>query len=438
MSRKDSGIYKRGGKYVVQWTDECGQRRSATAPTKEDAKALKASKEREVFRAKHGVIGSDEVEFARWAAVPLRRHLGDWKQYLANKGGTAEHVERYHRLAVDLLCTVCGWERVGEVDAASVKAEIYRRHPEPWSLATCNHAVKAVRGFSKWLQDMGRTSRHRLAALHKWNEALDRRRVRGVLSAGELERVILAADRGEVEFGMPGTERGMFYRLYVGTGLRPELYRSLVPSSFHLDGERPFVLVPVVPGNFKQGAKVRRQPIQPGLALVLRAWLAGKVAGVAVFELPHKCSFAKMWRRDLVAAQVPEINAAGEVRDFYAVRHTYVDLVRRAGDAKAAQVLAGHSSARMTLEVYSHAQEEDLARAIAGLPVFSREDGGAASALQSAGKVGLTESDSVQMECGEKSAQSNEKTPVLPGISEVGRAGFEPATHGFSVHCSTN
>ena len=32
----------------------------------------------------------------------------------------------------------------------------------------------------------------------------------------------------------------------------------------------------------------------------------------------------------------------------------------------------------------------------------------------------------------------NEKTQVDPGNSLVVRAGLEPATHGFSVRCSTN
>ena len=31
----------------------------------------------------------------------------------------------------------------------------------------------------------------------------------------------------------------------------------------------------------------------------------------------------------------------------------------------------------------------------------------------------------------------NEKTPANSGVAAVVRAGIEPATHGFSVHCST-
>ena len=34
--------------------------------------------------------------------------------------------------------------------------------------------------------------------------------------------------------------------------------------------------------------------------------------------------------------------------------------------------------------------------------------------------------------------QQNEKTQGLPGFLLVVRAGLEPATHGFSVRCSTN
>jgi hypothetical protein len=35
-------------------------------------------------------------------------------------------------------------------------------------------------------------------------------------------------------------------------------------------------------------------------------------------------------------------------------------------------------------------------------------------------------------------AENQRKSPVSGAVSEVGRAGIEPATHGFSVHCSTS
>ncbi len=71
--------------------------------------------------------------------------------------------------------------------------------------------------------------------------------------------------------GMSGPERAMLYRLAVETGLRAGELRSLIRSSFQLDGDKPTVTVAAA------YSKRRREdilPLRPELVEELRLFLA--------------------------------------------------------------------------------------------------------------------------------------------------------------------
>src|SRR3954452_18738178 len=51
------GIYRRGEKFVFEWTDAQGKRRRATANTREDASARKAAEEERASRGDLGEAG---------------------------------------------------------------------------------------------------------------------------------------------------------------------------------------------------------------------------------------------------------------------------------------------------------------------------------------------------------------------------------------------
>ena len=62
-------------------------------------------------------------------------------------------------------------------------------------------------------------------------------------------------------------------------------------------------------------------------------------------------------------------NAAGEVADFHATRHTYVSgIVAGGASVKTCQELARHSSPSLTIGRYSHARLHDLQGALDALP----------------------------------------------------------------------
>jgi integrase len=74
---------------------------------------------------------------------------------------------------------------------------------------------------------------------------------------------------------------------------------------------------------------------------------------------------------DLADAGIPRADRDGRVVDFHALRTTFITGLARAGVMPAmAQKLARHSDINLTLGVYTQLQLNDLAEAVAKLPVL--------------------------------------------------------------------
>ncbi len=423
---------KRRG-YLFQWSNENGKRCSGTAPTRGEAKARKAAMQNRTWLAKHGVIGVNQVAYAVAAKEPLVKHLADWEATMLSKGNTLTHTKRYLRIASEVLIDGCRWSRIVELDCLAadrwISAQFRCRR---WKSATCNHAVQAVRSFGRWLEQYDRSPSNAFKLLKK-RRVIDEE-PQGALDDAEIVRVIQAAEKGPAVYGVSGHDRGMLYRVGLGTGFRAGSLRKLTRESFVLDSAAPFV---VLPASDNKSRKRKLQPIQPELGDVLKTYLANRAPREPAFRMPHPCNVVRMWRKDLAAAKVSEKNAAGEFRKFHGLRHTYITSCTRAMGLAVAQGLAGHSSPVVTAR-YAHPGAADRARAISSLPIAPAS---AALALHSEEKPSLKQSKTVQLTGSEVQTQ----TPDFPTISAenqalrlLGRAGIEPATHGFSVHCSTS
>jgi hypothetical protein len=178
----------------------------------------------------------------------------------------------------------------------------------------------------------------------------------------------------------------MVYRLALGTGFRAKELRSLTPESFELDGDMPAVIVAAA---YSKHRRKDRQPIRRDLADMLRPWLADKPQGQPVFgRLPSGTS--RILQSDLAAARKAWLqeapsegtrrarekcdflkyeNAAAEVVDFHAMRHTYISgIVAGGASVKTAQELARHSDPALTIGRYSHARPRDMQNALDTMP----------------------------------------------------------------------
>jgi len=113
----------------------------------------------------------------------------------------------------------------------------------------------------------------------------------------------------------------------------------------------------------------------------------------------------------------PALRRAGlrKIR-FHDLRHTYVSLLIASGvDVKTASILAGHSSIKITLDIYGH--------------LYPNSFDGIAERLHSLIKSG-------------SKMVANDKTNIDDNLQVldlmVARGGIEPPTQGFSVPCSTD
>jgi integrase len=88
------------------------------------------------------------------------------------------------------------------------------------SAQTCNHYLKAVKTFSRWLVRNRRTPFDPLAHLSRFNVAADRRHDRRALSQDEFTRLVDAAMIGKCIEGIRGPDRAMTYVLAAWTGFR--------------------------------------------------------------------------------------------------------------------------------------------------------------------------------------------------------------------------
>ena len=371
---------KKSGKWLIAYTDENGARRVLTgAASKTVTEQIAAKLENEARLRRRGVIDARLDTYSKAEKDPLvvrddaqnviGGHLADFHKALLAKGTTDKHAGMVLSRAEKVIGTTKA-KRISELRPSAAQGAIQSLRDEGLSLQTCNHYLRAVKQFSRWLWRDGRAREDALAHLTGYNVALDRRHDRRALTDDEVTRLIEAAEQGPVVLGMTGPERAMLYRAALGTGFRANELRSLTPESFDLDAGPPTVTVEAA---YSKRRRCDEQPIRGDLADLLRSWLIDKTPGKRVFPLGDKP--AKMLREDLTVAEIRYRDDSGRVADFHSLRHTYVSNIQRNGaSVKVCQELARHSDPGLTLGVYSHIQVGDKTAALEALPPIEAKE----------------------------------------------------------------
>ncbi|MGN6367490.1 MAG: tyrosine-type recombinase/integrase [Phycisphaerae bacterium] len=317
------------------------------------------------------------------AGKPLVTHLTEWKAALLAKGNTSDHAQRYFADAGRVVA-LCKAVYLADLSASRVHGAIETLRDgdaktRGLSLQSCNHVLRAIKAFSRWLVTDRRTSEDPLAGLSLgkgFNPEADPRHQRRALSDDEIRWLLktTSASTAVLPFkshGLAGVDRAMLYQLALGTGFRRDELASLTRASIDLEASPPTVTIAAA------YSKRRRQDVQPireDLATALEDWLKGKSTEGPLWAMPSKT--ADMLRADLAAAraawlaeakgnpkQLEEreksdflraVDAGGRVIDFHALRHTFITrLVQSGATVKVAQELARHSTPVLTLHRFS-------------------------------------------------------------------------------------
>jgi integrase len=376
-----AGVYKRAsdrargksGKWTAWFLGEDGRKHERAAfPDRARSLELAQHLEAEARRVREGLAAPGDRARREAAARPVAEHVEDYRRDLLARGDRPKHAAHVAG-AVRRVLADAAIGSVADLAPDRLRAALGRLRAVR-SPRTANHALGAVKAFARWLADSNRIEvpPRGLLALKPYNEDVDRRRVRRALTREELARLLAAAEAGppvvtrrdprskSVIGTLTGPERAALYRIAMGTGFRANEIRTLTPERFALEGDGPTITVPAC---YSKRGRDDVQPIPRALAAALRPWLATRPPGVPVLAVPART--AELLRRDLAAAGIPARDAAGRVLDFHALRHSYIThLIAGGVNPKVVQRLARHSTITLTLDKYTHVDDEDMRDAL--------------------------------------------------------------------------
>jgi len=257
----------------------------------------------------------------------------------------------------------------------------------------------------------GRLRSNPLDALQLLNSRVDRRHDRRALSQEEFARLLEAAEVGAPIEGLVGSDRAMLYILAAWTGLRRGEIGSLTLRNFRLNADPPTVTVEAAYSKhrredvqvlhldlverFKEWLEHRRpmsdreilfpineatcgidrrtsKMMRADLSAARRAWIAEP--RVAADDLPpgsqsERSALVEEVKRREASDFLLYKDSDGKYADFHALRHTFITNLCKANvSPKTAQTLARHSDISLTMNVYTHVDQEEQATAINKLP----------------------------------------------------------------------
>ena len=381
-----------GWAYQARWQDASGNRR----------RRIVASDKRTAERVLADIIRQRDLELAGLGGevaqeIPIERLRAEYLADLRTRCSPG-HVERTQE-CLSLVLGSLSALRVRDIQPEEVLR--YRRHrvTQGVSNATVNKEVGCLRTMLRW------ATRNALAASNPLEGLTPlpakQRRHRRALGDDEVDRLIetsrlldeVHARRQSAGATIEGGTKGASFALkdrppripqtplwlaLLELGLRWGEASSLTWAD--LDEEaRSLTVLPEVAKN----RRARVLPLKEGLLRELSGLrlLQGRLYGRApepaerLFLSPRGLPWRErrnalaMLRRLLAEAQIPETDAQGRKVDLHALRHTFASRLARAGvELQHAQRLMGHSDPRLTVQVYTHLETEDLRTAISRMP----------------------------------------------------------------------
>ncbi len=464
-------VKKQSRYWYIKYKDADGiERRIKGYKDKTATQQLAAQLEKEAELARAGVID----RYKEHRKKPLSEHLEDYQRSLLAKGNTTRYAQQTIR-RIRTVFNNCGFTFWSDIQPSRVQQGIsdLRKGPKAISAKTANYYLQSVKTFCRWMVQDRRAGENLVEHLKplKVTSQVKRR----ALEVEEIRRLLEVTETQPKRYGLTGHERALVYRLAVETGLRASEIRSLKVSNF--DFASGSVTLEAAYSKNRREATI---PLKQSTANALKEHLANKVESATAFDLPHACSMPRMFRKDLEAAMIePEDNGRGKL-DFHSLRHTFGTFLAASGvHPKTAQDLLRHSDINLTMSRYTHTLRGQQLSAIESLPDLSppkqkgrlaatgtyddgpagSETGRAKSTPQLTPKSTLmafsafnpvsaigNRRDHLHNSVNDRKClverdlvnASQHMTADGTGEFELGRAGIEPATHGFSVRCSTD
>ena len=355
--------------WTAQFTDEHGkmQRVSTKTTVRSVAEKILARYQTEVDRIRTGVATREELSKAHFRLVTLKEALERYRTKMIADGSTPTHVNTTLK-KIARICSSVGIDSLPEIRRETVVKWI-ADEVEKKVLAPCtiNHYLKSMKSFAQYLVDIELLPSHPLKSVRKLNEAIDLRKRRRAMTAGEMNRLlqVTASDKNMDKW--KAGERVLIYRLLLGTGLRSTELSLLLPNQ--IDFERCRLTIEAAKTKNKKSDVL---PMRPDLVQSVQEWV--KTHGIQsherIFSYDAR-TLCNSFYKDLTVTGIERKGSDGRCIDVHALRKTFGTMLARAGvPLTTTQRLMRHSTPVITAKLYIDVDPLDMANALGQLSTF--------------------------------------------------------------------
>jgi integrase len=346
------GVYRRGGRYVVTFTDPSGRRRKRSAATMAEARALKAALATDVARGDYRELS--DVRFDDYA----RDWIGGY-QGRTGRGIRPTTLEEYRKDLENDAIPFFGRRRLADIQPRDIRAFAARLAGRGLAPATVRTVIAPVRALFATAAEDGLIRSNPCASVRlpgrrpPGEEPQDSKRA---LTEEQLARVIEETPE----------EWRLLVRSLSQTGLRIGELIALRWEDIDLGARRVKVRRRIYKGTVdvpKSRYGIRDVPISTVLAQELwRHWAASGAPPDDAPVFPSTVGTPLNGEALLNRMLKPAARRAGVPwAGFHTLRHTCASMLFRSGwNAKQVQVVLGHHSPAFTLATYVHLIPDDL------------------------------------------------------------------------------
>ena len=275
-------------------------------------------------------------------------HITDRLADMERQGCSAKHVYTM-RTMLNRVLALTGWKNLSDMTADNTAKLLDLLKEDGLNAQTINRYIAHLKGLIHWCQRRGRLGHDPLVSIQKLQETP---RQRAGLTREQINRLLESAP----------PDRAAVYRFAALTGLRRSELLALRWDDIHLDTSVPFIQLRA---ETTKNRKADQLPLHTDLVIVLKSRMPGHKDQPLFAHIPGM----KAFRSDLRSAGLDE------KIDFHCLRHTYCQLLVRAGvSLKMAQQLMRHSDPRLTSNIYGRLGILDTAQAIQEINLMGTAD----------------------------------------------------------------
>jgi integrase len=366
-----AGKHIRYEDWYCEWHGADGRtKRKKIGPDKRLANEALARFEERERRRRLGLADSADDQ-AAGLARPVAELIREYLAILEGRDTSADYralVDDYlTRLATDLA-----WFTFADLQADTLVVYLgQRREVNKNGPATLNSYLRIAKGFARWYAArIGLSSP--LDGIDRFEEEVDRRRSRRILTDAELAKLLESAARcpRRGKYGIWGPERVMLYLVAAFTGIRAGELAELTPLAFQLDANPPTVTVEAKDAKGKRAEPI---PLPDHVVERLRPWLAQKHPGARLWPgyWARQRKQIHWLERDLKRAGVAERDERGRRVTFHSLKRRFViSLIQAGGKIHEIRRMARHRDVRTTLNYYVDENLSDLGALANRLPAL--------------------------------------------------------------------